>query len=78
MKDENCNTHHGYHYEITNSRSQIWNKRECMMIQATALLSANNLHWFQSEMITPMTGVVASLADDCSYHIWHQHFGHTS
>ena len=29
-------------------------------------------------MITPMTGIVAFLADDCSYHIWHQYFGHTS
>ena len=23
-----------------------------------------------------MTGIVASLADDYSYHIWHQYFGH--
>ena len=29
-------------------------------------------------MITPMTGIVAFLADDCFYHIWHQYFGHTS
>ena len=29
-------------------------------------------------MITPMTGIVATLADDHSYHILHQHFGHTS
>ena len=49
-----------------------------MVIQATALSPANNLHWFQLEMITPMIGIVASLVDDCSYHIWHQHFGHTS
>ena len=49
-----------------------------MVIQATALSSANNLHWFQLEMITPMTGIIASLVDDHSYHIWHQHFGHIS
>ena len=50
-------THHGYHCEITNSGSQIWNKRGCMVIQATALSPANNLHWFQLETITPMIGV---------------------
>ena len=71
-------THHGYCCEITNSESQIWDKRGHMVIQATALSSANNLHWFQSEIITPMAGIVASLADDHSYHIWHQHFGYTS
>ena len=49
-----------------------------MVIQATALSPANNLHWFQSEVITSMIDIVASLADDCSYHIWHQYFGHTS
>ena len=48
------------------------------MIQATALSPANNLHWFQSETITLMSGIVASLVDDRSYHVWHQHFGHTS
>ena len=49
-----------------------------MVIQAIALSPANNLHWFQSETIIPMTGIVASLVDDCFYHIWHQHFGHIS
>ena len=62
-------THHGYHCEITISGSWIWDKRGWMVIQATALSSANNLHWFQSEMITLMTGIVASLVDDHSYHI---------
>ena len=38
-----------------------------MVIQATALSPANNLHWFQSETIIPMTGIVASLVDDCFY-----------
>ena len=37
-------THHGYCCEITNSGSQIWDKRGCMVIQATALSSTNNLH----------------------------------
>ena len=59
-------THHGYHYEITDSGSWIWDKRGCMVIQATALSPANNLYWFQLEMITPMTGIVASLVDDHS------------
>ena len=71
-------THHGYHCEITNSGSWIWDKRGHMVIQANALSPANNLHWFQLEMIIPMTGIVASLVDDHSYYIWHQCFGHTS
>ena len=37
-------THHGYCHEITNSESQICDKRRCMVIQATALSPANNLH----------------------------------
>ena len=48
-----------------------------MVIQAIALSPANNLHWFQLEIITSMLGIIASLADDYIYHIWHQHFGHT-
>ena len=71
-------TYYGYHYEITNSGSWIWDKRGHMVIQANALSPANNLHWFQLEMIIPMTGIVASLVDDHSYYIWHQCFGHTS
>ena len=49
-----------------------------MVIQATALSPANNLHWFQSEIITPIIGIIAYLADNHSYHIWHQCSGHTS
>ena len=71
-------THYGYHCKIINLRSWIWNKRGCIVIQATALSPANNLHWFQLEMITPMTDIVASLVNDHSYHIWHQCFSHTS
>ena len=50
-------THHDYHCEITNARSWIWDKRGHMVIQATVLSPANNLHWFQLEMITPMTDI---------------------
>ena len=63
--------------EITDSGSWIWDKRGYMVIQAIALSPTNNLYWFQLEMITPMTGIVASLVDDHSYHIWHQCFSHT-
>ena len=62
-------THHGYCCEITDSGSWTWDKRGCMVIQPTALSPANNLHWFQSKMITSMMGIVASLADDYFYHI---------
>ena len=48
------------------------------MIRATASSSSNNLHWFQSTLITPVIGSIASLADQQSYSIWHQCFGHTS
>ena len=48
------------------------------MIWATASSSSNNLHWFQSALITPVIRSIASLADQQSYSIWHQRFGHTS
>ena len=48
------------------------------MIRATASSLSNNLHWFQSALITPVIGSVASLADQQSYSIWHQCFDHTS
>ena len=46
------------------------------MIQVSALSPMNNLHWFQSLMITPMNGVLSSLARQDSYDLWHTHFGH--
>ena len=46
------------------------------MIQASALSPTNNLHWFQSLMITPMNGVLSSLAGQDSYDLWHTRFGH--
>ena len=46
------------------------------MIQAYALSLMNNLHWFQSIMITPMNGVLSSLARQDSYNLWHTCFGH--
>ena len=48
------------------------------MIQASALSPSNNLHWFQSNQITPMGGIISSLAQDDSYHLWHHCFGHLS
>ena len=48
------------------------------MIQASVSSSSDNLHWFQSALITPVIRSLASLMDNCSYSIWHQHFGHTS
>ena len=48
------------------------------MIWATTSSSSNNLHWFQSALITPVIGSIASLADQQSYSTWHQCFGHTS
>ena len=48
------------------------------MIQASAVSPTNNLHWFQSIMITPMNGVLSSLAEQDSYDLWHTHFGHLS
>ena len=71
-------TTHGYCCEITKSGSKIWDKRGREVIRATTLSPAKNLHWFQSETITPMLGLFASLADNRSYQVWHQRFGHTS
>ena len=48
------------------------------MIQASALSPMNNLHWFQSLMITPMNGILSSLAKQDSYDLWHTCFGHLS
>ena len=48
------------------------------MIRATASSFSNNLHWFQSALITPVIGSIASLVDQQSYSIWHQCFGHMS
>ena len=71
-------TNHGYCCEITSKGSSIWDKKGREVIWATASSSSNNLHWFQSALITPVIGSIASLADQQSYSIWHQHFGHTS
>ena len=48
------------------------------MIRAAASSSITNLYWFQSALITPVFRPTASLADQQSYSIWHQHFGHLS
>ena len=69
---------HGYHCEITSKGSSIWDKRGQEVIWATASSSSNNLHWFQSALITPVIESIASLVNQQSYSIWHQRFGHTS
>ena len=56
-------TKHGYHCEITSKGSSIWDKRGREVIQATVSSSSNNLHWFQSTLITPVIRSIASLAD---------------
>ena len=63
---------------ITHKESRIWNASRDLVIQATALSPNNNLHWFQSNQITPMGVLISSLAQDNSYHLWHHHFGHLS
>ena len=62
-------TTQGYHCGITHKESRIWNASEDLMIQVTALSSSNNLHWFQSNQITPMSGIISSLAQNDSYHL---------
>ena len=62
-------TNHGYHCEITSKESSIWDKRGQEVIWATASSSSNNLHWFQSALITPVIRSIASLADHQSYSI---------
>ena len=71
-------TTQGYRYDITHKESRIWNTSGDLVIQVTALSPSNNLHWFQSNQITPMGGIISSLAQDDSYHLWHHHFGHLS
>ena len=44
------------------------------MIWASALSPSNNLHWFQSSMITPVLGVF-SLAMENQSQLWHLHLG---
>ena len=60
-------TKQGYKCEITHNTSRIWNTKRQLMIQVSALSPTNNLHWFQSLMITPMNGVLSSLAGQDSY-----------
>ena len=59
----------GYKCEITYNASRIWNAKGQLVIQASALSPINNLHWFQSIMITPMNGVLSSLARQDLYNL---------
>ena len=69
-------TKQGYKCEIPHNASRIWNAKGQLVIQVSALSPTNNLHWFQSLMITPMNGVLSSLARQDSYNLWHTRFGH--
>ena len=71
-------TTQGYYCGITHKESRIWNANKDLVIQATALSPSNNLHWFQSNQITPMGSIIFFLALDDSYHLWHHCFGHLS
>ena len=71
-------TKQGYKCAITHNASRIWNTKGQLVIQASALSPTNNLYWFQSLMITPMNGVLSSLAGQDSYDLWHTRFGHLS
>ena len=64
-------TKQGYRCEITYNASWIWNPKEQLVIQASALSPMNNLHWFQSIMITPINGVLSSVAKQDLYDLWH-------
>ena len=44
--------------------------------QACASSPKNNLHWFPSEQMTPIQGLVNLLVKEGSYELWHQCFGH--
>ena len=62
-------TNNSYCCEITSKRSSNWDKRGQEVIQATASSSFNNLHRFQSALITSVIRSIASLADQQSYSI---------
>ena len=71
-------TTQGYRCSITHKESKIWNASRDLVIQATILSPSNNLHWFQSNQITPMGDIISSLAQNDSYYLWHHCFGHLS
>ena len=71
-------TKQGYRCEITHNASRIWNTKGQLVIQVSALSPINNLHWFQSIMITPMNDVLSSLARQDSCDLWYTCFGHLS
>ena len=72
---------------INDQESRIWNTSGTLVIWAAASSPRNNLHWFQSQSITPKKVVTIGLCDhrsinslvkEDSYELWHQHFGHLS
>ena len=68
----------GFRCEIQQQTSKIWDKTGRLVIQASALSSKNNLHWFQSQQITPMNGQLSTLHGDDLFVLWHLRFGHAS
>ena len=71
-------TSQGYKCIISDQESSIWDTNENLVIQACASSLNNNLHWFLSEQMTPIWGLVNSLVKEDSYELWHQRFGHLS
>ena len=69
-------TSQGYKCIISDQESSIWDANENLVIQACASSPNNNLHWFPSELMTPIRGLVNSLVKEDSYELWHQRFGH--
>ena len=82
----NMLTSQGYKCVIKDQKSRIWNAGRALVIWAIASSPKNNLHWFQSQSITPEDcdrqsfdhGSINSLVKEDSYNLWHQHFGHPS
>jgi len=71
-------TSQGYRCTINDCESNIWDANERLVIQAKALSLDNNLHWFQSNQITPVDSSINSLAKEDSYDLWHHCLGHPS
>ena len=69
-------TSQGYKCIISDQESSIWDTNGNLVIWACASSPNNNLHWFPSESMTPIRGLVNSLVKENSYKFWHQHFGH--
>ena len=82
----NTLTSQGYQCVIKDQESRIWNASGALVIWVIASSPKNNLHWFQSQSITPEDcdhqsfdhGSINSLVKEDPYDLWHQHFEHLS